>query len=411
MLRITRIVLAVAVALTAAAFATTALAAPAKWQSVDIAVQTDAQQQSMFLVSGELPPTAKLPQQAELAVPTGAVVQWVGEILGGETSADPTLEYTKTTVGDMDVYRFTLTKARTAQVEAQLPGVVAFDGTQYASKVKWTAPQAVPQVHIAQRIPQTAKIIQESPGATLAAADTGFSAYSKVAQNVKAGDVIDLTFAYTVPAAAATPAGAATTSATMPDAVVFLVIALVVALFVFVGYKLRGKLSGKSAAQAPVPQRTAKATKASASSRRSPAQAASSSQAEVPKKRVSPMIPTIIVVAVLVAGALIAGAMGTASKASGGKVTKNFGSTSECTSATIAISPKQGVDLAAQSEALLDSFAGKQGIGEVTVDTQRSVVDIGFCESYQTEATLRTMLESTGLVTTGSSQETSATGS
>lgn len=39
---------------------------------------------------------------------------WIGEILGGPPAEDPQLPYVKTTVGDMDIYKFTLTKSRTA---------------------------------------------------------------------------------------------------------------------------------------------------------------------------------------------------------------------------------------------------------------------------------------------------------
>lgn len=42
---------------------------------------------------------------------------WIGEILGGPPVEDPQLPYVKTTVCDTDIYKFTLTKSRTAQFD------------------------------------------------------------------------------------------------------------------------------------------------------------------------------------------------------------------------------------------------------------------------------------------------------
>ncbi len=103
-----------------------------------------------------LPEKAALPAEGELSVPAGAKLQWIGEVLGGPANADPELKYTKVTKDGVDVYRFTLTKARTAQVEVLSPAA-PFDGTNYTPAIKWTSAQAVPAVRLNIRVPESAK--------------------------------------------------------------------------------------------------------------------------------------------------------------------------------------------------------------------------------------------------------------
>ena len=54
--------------------ASVALAAPSAWQNVDVTRHFE-QDGSILLVSGDLPETAKLPAEAELAVPAGSQLQ------------------------------------------------------------------------------------------------------------------------------------------------------------------------------------------------------------------------------------------------------------------------------------------------------------------------------------------------
>ena len=111
-----RFIFAAAVFALAVSPVTTGFAAPATWERVDV-TQHSEQGGGVLLVSGELPATASLPADAQLSVPAGSGLQWIGEILGGASADDPELKFTKTTVNGNDLYRFTLTKSRTAQIE------------------------------------------------------------------------------------------------------------------------------------------------------------------------------------------------------------------------------------------------------------------------------------------------------
>ncbi len=121
-------------------------------------------------------------------------------------SADPELTYTKSTVDGSDVYRFTLTKSRIAQIEIVTSDAAGFDGKNYTPAVKWTATQAVPEVRLSARIPQSAQIVQAAPGAALQPGDSGYSFYTKSVKDVKPGDQLDMTFSYQVGAAPASGA-------------------------------------------------------------------------------------------------------------------------------------------------------------------------------------------------------------
>lgn len=405
MLRPIRFVVLVLIAAIIAIPAASASAAPSDWQTVDVTLQSE-QQQSMLLVSGELPASAKLPYEAELAVPAGTQLQWIGEILGGAASADPELKYTKSTAGGMDLYRFTLTKARIAQVEGIVQGMSGPDGANFASTLKWTAWQALPEVRMSHRIPLASKIITAAPGATIQPAGTGYNMYTKTVKNPKAGQVLDLTFTYSSPAAgaAATIPGAATPNSGSGTTALIVILAVAIAGFGLLIFKVKNKIEPQPIMPAKkkpaATQSAAAAPKASKSTSRRTKNVEPEVVAPQPK-RIKPAYVVMAVVGVLVAGGVIAGADGVSAKVVGGTIKKSFGAASPCTSASIPVMANQGVDLSSQGEALVDSFIGQEGVGDVVLDIDRSVVDITFCESSQSEDSIRKTLTGTGLVSTG----------
>lgn len=381
-----------------------ALAAPAGWKSVDVTLQSD-QQQSMLLVSGELPPEAKLPAEAELAVPTGTQLQWIGEILGGDLSKDPELQYTKSTSEGNDIYRFTLTKARIAQVEGTVPNALSFDGTSYLTGLKWTAWQDVPEVRVSMRIPQAAQIVQAADGASLRPGQTGtgYSFYTKTVKAPKAGEVVDLSFSYSLPTAGATTAVGGTSST---DTLVLTIIMLVaVGGFGLLFVNVRKKMVAKAALIQPAPKTSSKQTGPTAH-----AEATKSGKKRpkgepvvvaAPPKKMKPVIPMLIIIAVFVVGFAIAGAKGTSAAVVDGKISRNFGAASACQSASVTFVANQGVDLTQQGEKLLAGFEGMEGVGEVTVDLAQSKIDMAWCESSQSEDSMRQVLSMTGLINIG----------
>lgn len=410
MFRASRFMLLAVMSLVIFAQATVALAEPSGWKTIDVTLQSE-QQQSMLLVSGELPPNAKLPQEAELAVPAGMQLQWVGEILGGDPSKDPELKYVKSTENGMDIYRFTLTKARIAQVEGTVPGAASFDGTNYITGLKWTAWQAVPEVRISQRIPQGSQVVQAAPGASLQPGGTGYSYYTKTVKEPKAGDVVELSFSYSLPAAGSAAQGG-TSGSTTDTLVLTIIMVIFVGGFGLLAFNVNKKMAAKQALDDPSPRKSPKPVQSEVSVAASKPSKKKTSRPEpvaeaAPPKKMKPVIP-MLVVGVFVIGFAIAGAKGTSAAVVDGKISRDFGAPSACQSASLPFTANQGVDLAQQGEKLLEAFQGMDGVGEVTVDLTQSKIDMAWCESSQSEESMRQALSSSGLITLGQGASTAA---
>lgn len=403
------------IALALSLHASTALAAPAGWKSVDVTLHSD-QQQPILLVSGELPAEVKLPAEAELAVPAGTQLQWIGEVLGGDISKDPALKYTMSSANGMDIYRFTLARARIAQVEGVAPSATSFDGTNQLAVLKWTAWTAVPEVRISQRFPQGSQIVQSAPGAAVQPGGNGYSYYTKTVKNPKAGDVLDLSFSYRAPAAgpASTSGSSGSTTNTLALAVI-MVIAVVG--FGLLAINVNKKMAAKAALNEPQPRKSSKQgaqtvpVETPKTGKREPKRELAVEA--VPPKRIQPVIPTLVIISILLAGFAIAGNRGTSPAVLDGKITRDFGAPSACQSASMPFTANQGVDLAKQGEQLLKGLEGMDGVGEVTIDIAQSKIDMAWCESSQSEESMRQALSETGLITLGqgalSAASTSAT--
>lgn len=370
------------------------------WKTVDVTFQT-TNQQPVLLVSGELPADAALPAEAELAVPAGMQINWVGEILGGPLENDPEIAYTKSTANGMDVYRFTLTKSRIVQVEGTVPGVTSFDGKNNVTSLTWTPSQAVPEVRISERIPQSSKIVAADSGATLQPADGGFSYYTKTASDVQAGQPVSLSYSYAIGAAPATGTSAAGPSSS--SAVPVLVLLIAVAGFAIVFYNVNRKMTALKAADEPVHTQT-RAPKQMVDEGgfeddAEPTIPMSREHAPVQPKKLKPIVPMLVVVGLFVVGFAIAGNRGISAVEVNGQLTRSFGGTDPCASASIPFTPNPGVDLAKDGDKLLAVFEGMEGVSDVTINLVQSKIDMTYCGSTQTEETMRQALLSAGLVT------------
>lgn len=419
MSRVSRFALSAVFAVTILFHASVALSAPSGWQSVDVTLQSD-QQQAMLLVAGEMPVSAKLPYQGELAVPAGTQLQWIGELLGGDPSADPEIKYTKTAENGLDVYRFTLTRARMVQIEGLVPSATSFDGAKYSTAFAWTPSQDVPQLRISQRIAQGSQIASTSAGASLQPGGSGNSYYTKTVTDVKAGEPVELAFSYTAPAAGAAAGGATPSrsgSGTTP--VALLVLGFSAALLVL-GFGVNRKMAAKRQESAETVGRVSEREQTEADApfevegeEAVPARRKAACSAPDPATQDKPasgrmLVPIVAVVGALVLGFAIAGARGTSATVVDGKLSRNFGSTSACQSSSIALIPNKGVDLAEKGDKILSSFDGMAGVGNVTIDVAASRIDIGWCESSQTEQTIRDAVASSGLVALGAASTISA---
>lgn len=379
----------------------TVAAAASGWKSVDVTVLSE-NQQGLLLVAGELPEDTKLPYKGELAVPAGTEIQWAGEILGGGPENDVELKYVKSSADGHDIYRFTMTKSLIAQIEGAVPTPVTFDGTNYTSGFTWTAWQDTPEVRINQRIPQGSKIVAVDAEATLKPGDGGYSYYTKTVTDVKAGDTIDLKFTYALPTGGVASTGKTASSGNSPAVlVIFAVFAGIVAL---VAYNVNRKMALKRA------EETADAPASVGSSARTSgkgepiAELADEDEVQAPAgRRSKSLVPILIVVAAFAVAFIFAATRGTSAAVVDGKIAKNFGSQSACQFSSIPVIPNEGVDLARQGEELVNAFDGASGVGDVVLDVEQSRIDIGWCESSQSEESVRQALMSTGLVTLGAS--------
>lgn len=387
MRRIVRLSVFAVLVLLIASIAAPAFAAPSAWKFVDVTLQYD--NRSLLLVGGELPEEILLPYEAELAVPAGSMLLWIGEVLGGPLADDPELKYEKRTEGGFDIYRFTLTQSRVAQVEVALSGVNSFDGVTYTSSLAWTAWQDLPEVRVAHRIPRGAQITQTAEGASMLAGDEQFSYYAKTASNVKAGDAIDLSFAYQ---AGAPGVGSATANS---NTIAYVIVAgAAVVLIGLLIFALRRRpafedLTEDSESEEPMAKQAAPvAAKKKSAPEPQPA----------PSTGLKPKTVLIGVGALVAVAIVVAVSAGMGAKPSGGLLTKDFGAVSACQTTELALTPVAGVDLEAEGAAIVDAFVGQRGIGIVSLDAATGRMSVEFCTSDQTLETLAQIVSSTGLV-------------
>ena len=391
--------------LAAAAFALAVLpvaacfAAPATWERVDV-TRHSGQDGSVLLVSGELPASVSLPAEAQLSVPAGLELQWIGEILGGASSEDPELKYTKTTVNGVDLYRFTLAKSRTAQIEVPTPAGQAFDGSTYTASVLWTAAQDIPEVRLNLRVPQAAQITTPVAGAALVPGDAGYSFYSKTVNNVKAGDQLGLAVGYSLPAVVAgTPAGSAQAggSSAVPIMLVLLVLAAFIALIIAIRRKMAPSASddgGQSEARSSA-SRSPQSVEATVTG------AKSAESRHMLTGKTKRTVVTAAIIGGLIVAAVIVGVQTTRPQLTGDAITQTFAAGEPCAHATIAIAVSDGADPRKTADALFAALKPLPGLNTASYNPKTSSLDIGYCESSSSEAVLRSALDPTGLVAVG----------
>lgn len=386
------------------AFAAVAVAAPAQWQGVDIVSHPEASG-GIVTVIGTLPETATLPAQAQLSVPAGSQIQWIGEILGGDPANDVELTATKTTVGAADVYSFTLTKARTAQVEIITPGP-AFDGTAYTSSVNWVATQDIPEVRLALRLPAGAVIASPTPDASTMPGEAGFEYYVRTLNDVKTGDNLALTAVYTVPAA---PAAAATGSNSGQLVTIIIVVLLVVAGVALV-FALQRKVGGGSANddefEADDDDDVDYAPAAAASKR--PAAAGSapddSLDAEEPADAASRTgvarrnMVTAVIVGLILIIAVVLGLQAGKPQVVGDSIIETYSAQEPCATISIALATAGDDDPAATGKQMFDAIRPLAGLTTATYNFKTGSLEVGFCESETSEEAIRAALAPTGVL-------------
>lgn len=183
-----------------------AFAANATWQSVDLSLIGANQVSGILLVTGKLAPQAPLPSSVTLAVPPGAQIGWVGEVLGGPASKDPNDKYSVTPGSGYDLVTFTLTRGRTGQAESGVPTGFTINGASTDAKFSWVAPYAISTVNLSIQFPSGTTVTGGTEGGQVFPSGTGRD-YQLTIHNVKKGQNIQYAVSYT---------GGQSTSSTTP---------------------------------------------------------------------------------------------------------------------------------------------------------------------------------------------------
>lgn len=180
--------------------AVSAFAAPlAEKASVIRAAYVGTVSQSMFMANLEFPADAKLPIDAEVAVPRGAVISWFGEIMGSDPSQDKTLSYKKVeTRGSFDIYRVTIVNSRIIQVEAGVGMPVEEVGGSTKLTVTYAPAQAADELILAAELPKTAEVDLADGISPIAEGGAGGQVYGTTKANVKAGEEHSIAMTYQV---------------------------------------------------------------------------------------------------------------------------------------------------------------------------------------------------------------------
>jgi hypothetical protein len=193
------------VVLTSPAFA---LAAAGPWKSIDLTLVGSATGDQGLLVAGRLTDKASLPATVTLAVPPGAKIAWVGEILGGATANDPSVQYKDRPGKDYDLISFTLAQSRIGQVEVSAPGAYTANGGATKAAFSWTAPYSIPTANLRILMPSGAKVASGTAGGKIASTAAG-ALYQLIAKSVPKGKRLSLAVAFTGPVVSPGTASAA----------------------------------------------------------------------------------------------------------------------------------------------------------------------------------------------------------
>ncbi len=386
--------------------AAAALAAPPAWQSVDVALHEN-QGRRILLVTGHLPPDAQLPATVELAVPAGAELVWIGELLGGPASEDPTVENTVARVGTTDVYSFRLTKARDAQLEVVASDAVVPNGGAYTASVEWTPSQDIPLVTMSVLLPKGAQVTKPSADATLQPGPNGDSFYATRFTTVKAGQELSLTFSYTQPAGSAPAAVAAPTAQPQSDlSIPLLLFAAFLVAVLFVGRGVGRRLSAKETGAEEAPDESEgldDVTDDRDPGTSDPAVDDATPARPAPGKGMRSMRIAITVGLVtmlaIVFGALLLNARQPA--VSSDTISKVFSSQDPCATATIPLTLPDGVDADEAAGRIFDILQTTDGMRAATIYRADPRLEVGFCESSTSEQAIRAALAPTGFIAEG----------
>jgi hypothetical protein len=138
-------------------------AATATPSSLEVQLWPSELDGAVLVVGVELPAQTALPATVRVPVPAGANVTWVGQVFGGDPTADTEVPYTKEDGVGGPVIVATLTKSRSLQYEATLVSPTEAAG-RYTSTLTWVQSAPAPQVGLSVKAAATAGDVRIAPG-------------------------------------------------------------------------------------------------------------------------------------------------------------------------------------------------------------------------------------------------------
>jgi hypothetical protein len=188
-----------------------------------------------LVVSAQLADSVKLPATVRIPLPTGVTLGWVGEILGGDPSADIQRPYTIEDGTGGQVLVVTLTRSRMVQYEGLMPPL-AQEGDRYTAAVDWVQSAPAPSQGFAVKMVATTGDVKAEPAAEAAPQvnATGEKLYSLPSTTLAVGQTqrISVTFVRGVAGTAAAQPVSGGDGSTVLSVLFGLLAAAVVALVI-----------------------------------------------------------------------------------------------------------------------------------------------------------------------------------
>lgn len=160
----------------------------------DVAART-----AVIAVSETLPLDTPLPASVSLHIPTGSRITWSGELAGGSAEGSVMLEPDVATGTPYDRVNMTLTRFRTAYIEAVLSDRLPAPGTPTAMSFAYIAPTDADSARVSVEIPAGSEITSVSVSAQTEPGTDGATIHYVEYENVKTGDTLGFDVSYTVP--------------------------------------------------------------------------------------------------------------------------------------------------------------------------------------------------------------------
>jgi copper chaperone CopZ len=363
--------------------------------------------QPLLIVSGTIPESTPLPATVNLAVPEGALVEWAGEIAGGEVANDPKADYELLETKDgWDIYSLTAKKYHVVQIEAQLSKPFqTMTGNDGSVNFTYVPATDADELKIGIETPANITDFEQKPGyEVFGSGGDGGMVYGPQLANTKAGEQYSAAFGFT------TMADSGGGPSTSGDSTTAIIVVLVILAVVVIGALLviinRQKSAAVTAAQTKTykdsPQRKAVPQK-----RKTTSQA---KRVEVSKGKAkasggfrwnSPQMLIIIIIVVVGIALLFWASQRNATNIveNNGVFSQVFAVGDPCATVEFNLKPEL---LDNPKKAAQDIFQAIRSsslyVLDASMDSNRGLLVIQYCGSSESEQNIVQFIESTGYV-------------